>query len=129
MPFSLASTSLADSSLGKNKIVRSTRRSKQRKVSKSKVVDEDSYLTRKSNVQGRLCVEKKLKEGFDENDPLRLFLRGPESKQLLTLVEETQLIAQLQVLLRIPYLILLNVWYTQLRIFFCHNVEYATGFI
>ncbi|XP_061345773.1 RNA polymerase sigma factor sigF, chloroplastic-like isoform X2 [Gastrolobium bilobum] len=105
LPFSPASTSLVDSSAGKNKFVRSTRlierRSKQRKVSKSKVIDEESYLARKSDVQGRLHIEKKIKERFDQNDPLRLFLWGPETKQLLTLEEESQLIAQLQDLLRL----------------------------
>ncbi|XP_061345786.1 RNA polymerase sigma factor sigF, chloroplastic-like isoform X2 [Gastrolobium bilobum] len=105
LPFGLASTSLDYSSPGKNKIVRSTRpkekRSKQRKVSNSKVRDEESYLARKSNVQGRLHVGKKIKEGFDQNDPLRLFFWGPETKQLLTREEESQLIAQLQDLLRL----------------------------
>ncbi|KAL2345072.1 hypothetical protein Fmac_006357 [Flemingia macrophylla] len=105
LSFGLASTSLADSSLKENKIVRSTRsiqrRSKQRKVSKSKDFDEESYLSRKSDVQRRLHLEKKLKEGFDQTDPLRLFLSVPESRQLLTREEEFQLIAQLQDLSRL----------------------------
>lgn len=78
------------------------RRSKKRKKPKSKVQDEESYLTKKSDVQGRLLVEKKISERFDQNDPLRLFLWGPETKQLLTLEEESQLIVQLQVSLLIP---------------------------
>ncbi|KAK7396579.1 hypothetical protein VNO78_17684 [Psophocarpus tetragonolobus] len=102
---SLASTSLDDTSHKKNKIVRSTRtmerRSKQRKVSKSKFLDEESYLERKSDVQRRLDLEKKLKEGFDQNDPLRLFLSGPETRQLLTREEEYQLITQIQDLSRL----------------------------
>lgn len=105
LPFGLASTSLADTSLKENKIVRSTRiierRSKQRKVSKSKDFDEESYLARKSDVQRRLHLEKKSKEAFDQNDPLRLFLSGPESRQLLTREEESQLITQLQDLSRL----------------------------
>ncbi|KAL5135343.1 RNA polymerase sigma factor sigF, chloroplastic [Glycine soja] len=104
LPFGLASTSLANSSLKKNKVVRSTRiierRSKQRKSSKSKIIDEESYLERKSDVQRRLRLEKKLKEGYDQNDPLRLFLSGPESRQLLTREEESLLITQLQDLSR-----------------------------
>ena len=116
MPFSLASTSLADSSLGKSNIVRSRRllerRSKQRKAPKSKILDEESYLARKSDVQGRLHVEKKIKEGFDQNDPLRLFLWSPETKQLLTREEESQLFAQLQVSLSIPY-------------YFMHGMHYS----
>ncbi|CAJ1892915.1 unnamed protein product [Sphenostylis stenocarpa] len=105
LSFGLASTSLADSSLKKNKIVRSTRiierQSKQRKSSKSKVLDEESHLERKSDVQRRLRLEKKLNEGYDQNDPLRLFLSGPESRQLLTREEESQLITQLQDLSRL----------------------------
>ncbi|KAG5083836.1 hypothetical protein AAZX31_19G168700 [Glycine max] len=105
LPSGLASTSLTDSSLKKNKVVRSTRiierLSKQRKSSKSKFLDEESYLERKSDVQRRLRLEKKLKEGYDPNDPLRLFLSGPESRQLLTREEESQLITQLQDLSRL----------------------------
>ncbi|KAE9590916.1 putative RNA polymerase sigma-70 like domain, RNA polymerase sigma factor, SigB/C/D/F, plastid [Lupinus albus] len=105
LPFSMASTSLANCSLGKNKVVRSTRllerKSKQRKVPKSKVLDKESYLARKSDAQGRLRVEKTTKEGFGQNDPLRLFLWGPETKQLLTVEEESQLISQLQDLSRL----------------------------
>ncbi|CAL0309889.1 unnamed protein product [Lupinus luteus] len=105
LPFSMASTSLANCSLGKNKVVRSTRllerQSKQRKVPKSKVLDKESYLARKSDAQGRLRVEKTTREGFDQNDPLRLFLWGPETKQLLTIEEESHLISQLQDLSRL----------------------------
>lgn len=109
MQFILASASLADSSLGKNKVVRSTRlkerRSKQRKVSNSKVLDEERYFTKKSDVQRRLRVEEKLKEGFVGNDALRIFFRSPETKKLLNPEEESQLIAQIQVFLKIPYFI------------------------
>ncbi|KAF7818639.1 RNA polymerase sigma factor sigF, chloroplastic [Senna tora] len=101
----LPSTHLDDSLLGKTRTVKSTRllerRSKKRKKPKSKVLDEESYLTEKADVKGKLLVEKKINEGFDQNDPLRLFLWGPETKQLLTLEEECQLIAQLQDLLRL----------------------------
>ncbi|XP_027349581.1 RNA polymerase sigma factor sigF, chloroplastic-like isoform X2 [Abrus precatorius] len=105
LPSCLDFSSLADSSVEKNKIVRSTRiikrRSKQRKVSKLKLLDEGSYFPRKADVRGRLHVEKKLKDGFDQNDPVRSFLSVPESKQLLTLEEEAQLITQLQDLSRL----------------------------
>ncbi|WJX84639.1 hypothetical protein P8452_67190 [Trifolium repens] len=97
--------SLDNSSLGKNKIVRSIRfkerRSKQRKVSKSKVFYEEKYLTRNSNVQRRLRVEKKLKEGLDGNNALHLFLWSPETKKLLNLEEESQLLAQIQDLFKL----------------------------
>ncbi|XP_045798734.1 RNA polymerase sigma factor sigF, chloroplastic-like isoform X2 [Trifolium pratense] len=96
---------LDDLSLGKNKIVRSIRlkerRSKQRKVSMSKVFYEEKHLTRKSDVQRRLRVEKKLKEGLDGNDALRLFLRSPETKKLLNLEEESQLFVQIQELFKL----------------------------
>ncbi|KAK7279328.1 hypothetical protein RJT34_24376 [Clitoria ternatea] len=108
LPFRVASSSLADPSLGKNKTVRSTRllerQSKQRKVPKSKVKDDETYLARKDAVQERLRVEKKINEDFDQNDPLRSFLWGPETKQLLTLEQESQLIAQIQDLLRLEEL-------------------------
>lgn len=104
-PLGFSSTSLDEISLGKNKIVRSTRllgrQSKKRKKSKAKVLDEESYLSKKAELKGRLHVEKKINEGFDQNDPLRLFLWGPETKQLLTLEEETKLVLQLQDLLRL----------------------------
>lgn len=77
------------------------RRSKKRKKPKSFVQDDESYATKKSDVQAKLLAEKKINEGFDQNDPLRLFLWGPETKQLLTLEEESQLIVQLQVSLLI----------------------------
>lgn len=78
------------------KTVRSTqfleRRSKKRKVSKPKVTNHETYNSRKAS------VKKKLSEGFDRNDPLRLFLWGPETRKLLTAEEEFELIAQIQVL-------------------------------
>ncbi|KAG5028963.1 hypothetical protein JHK87_012477 [Glycine soja] len=104
-PYPLASTSLADPSIGRNKTVRSTRllerRSKQRKVPKSKVIDDETYLARKDDAQEKLRAEKKKNEEHDQDDPLRLFLWGPETKQLLTLEQESQLISQIQDLLRL----------------------------
>ncbi|KAL2978619.1 hypothetical protein AAZX31_13G127000 [Glycine max] len=88
-----------------NKTVRSTRllerRSKQRKVPKSKVIDDETYLARKDDAHEKLRVEKKKNEELDQNDPLCFFLRGPETKQLLTLEQESQLISQIQDLLRL----------------------------
>ena len=87
---------LKSASRVEEKVVRSTwlqeRRSKKRKVSKTKVVDDSTSLRKKG-------VEKKLKEGYDQSDPLRLFLWGPETKKLLTVEEEVRLISQIQVLL------------------------------
>ncbi|KAL9429355.1 hypothetical protein AB3S75_031217 [Citrus x aurantiifolia] len=81
------------------KTVRSTRflerRSKKRKVSKPQVTNHVTYNSRKAS------VKKKLSEGFDPNDPLRLFLWGPETRKLLTADEEFELIAQIQDLIRL----------------------------
>lgn len=73
------------------------RRSKQRKVPKSKVKDDETYLARKDDAQKRLHVEKKINEEFGQKDPLRLFLWSQETK-LLTPEQESQLIARIQVL-------------------------------
>lgn len=79
----------------KEKTVRSTRllerRSKKRKVPKSKVLFHENHTSRGADVR------KRLNEGFNPNDPLRLFLGGPEMKQVLTFEEESQLIVQVQV--------------------------------
>jgi len=97
---------LADPSVGRNKTVRSTRllerRAKQRKVSKSIVKDDETYLTRKDDAQERIRKEKKINEEFDQNDTLRMFLRGPETKQLLTLEQESELISKIQVFSQFP---------------------------
>ncbi|KAJ1392265.1 Winged helix-like DNA-binding domain superfamily [Sesbania bispinosa] len=106
IPFGLASARSTGPSLGSNKTVRSTRlierRLKQRKVPKSKVKDNENYLARKNDAKGRLRVEKKINEEFDQNDPLRLW--SPATKQLLTLEQESQLISQIQDLLRLEEL-------------------------
>ncbi|XP_014514037.1 RNA polymerase sigma factor sigF, chloroplastic-like isoform X1 [Vigna radiata var. radiata] len=108
IPFGLASTSLADPSIGRNKTVRSKRllerRAKQRKVPKSVVKDDEAYDTRKDGSQERLRKEKNINEEFDHNDTLRMFLRGPETKQLLTLEQESELISQIQDLLKLEEL-------------------------
>lgn len=64
---------------------------------KSKVIDDETYLARKDDAQEKLRAEKKKNEELDQNDPLCFFLRGPETKQLLTLEQESQLISQIQV--------------------------------
>lgn len=81
--------------LEEEKKVQSTRllerRSKKRGVPNSKVLVHETQISR--NVD----VKSKIREGFDSNDPLRLFLGSPETKQLLTVKEESELIAQVQV--------------------------------
>lgn len=92
-------TSSLDYPLNEVKTVRSTRflerRSKKRRVSKPQVTDHETYNSRKAS------VKKKLSEGFDLDDPLRLFLWGPETRKLLTAEEEFELIAQIQDLIRL----------------------------
>eukprot|EP00257_Ricinus_communis_P016624 XP_015574854.2 RNA polymerase sigma factor sigF, chloroplastic [Ricinus communis] len=90
----LEPTDLSNFSLEEVKTVRSTRRlerqSKNRRVTKTKEIFHEPYSSRRAGVQ------KKINEGFDPKDPLRLFLWGPETKQLLTAKEESELIGQVQ---------------------------------
>ncbi|KAA8516564.1 hypothetical protein F0562_016930 [Nyssa sinensis] len=93
------SSSFANFTLEEEKIVRSTRllerRSKRRKVPKPEVMVHET-----SNF-GRVALERRTNETFDPNDPLRLFLGGPETRQLLTVKEESELIFQIQDLMRL----------------------------
>lgn len=41
-------------------------------------------------------INKKINRSLDSNDPLRSFLWGPETKQLLTVKEEKDLFVQIQ---------------------------------
>ncbi|XVF55494.1 hypothetical protein PTKIN_Ptkin06aG0040200 [Pterospermum kingtungense] len=78
--------------------VRSTRRlarqSKRRRV-QPKVMIHETYSSQ------RTVVRRKLNASFDPNDPLRLFLWGPDTKQLLTAEEESELITQVQDMMRL----------------------------
>ncbi|KAL2250642.1 RNA polymerase sigma factor sigF, chloroplastic isoform X1 [Sesamum indicum] len=79
--------------------VRSTRlverQMKRRRVPKPKIEVQETNHRRKPESQ------RKSDEGFDPNDPLRLFLRGPETRQLLTSKEESELIVKIQELMRL----------------------------
>lgn len=67
------------------------RRSKIRKVSKkSDNFDYDVASPRATN------HIKKINKSLDSNDPLSLFLRGLETKQLLTIKEEKDLFTQIE---------------------------------
>ncbi|ONI03026.1 hypothetical protein PRUPE_6G234100 [Prunus persica] len=96
------SLGLANWIVEEEKTVRSTRilerrrkRIKTRKVPKSKVIGHESNSFTGSDVR------KKISEGFNPNDPLRLFLWGPETRQLLTAKEEAELIARVQDLFKL----------------------------
>nr|QKY65032.1 plastidic RNA polymerase sigma-subunit 6 [Passiflora pittieri] len=82
-----------------NIVVRSTRHlerhSKRRRVPKTK--DKFPEPRNSKRVDG----QRKKSERYDSNDPLRLFLWGPETKQLLTPDEESKLIVQLQDLMNL----------------------------
>ncbi|KAL2933199.1 RNA polymerase sigma factor sigF chloroplastic [Bienertia sinuspersici] len=75
------------------KTVRSSRRlerrNKKRKGSRPRVVHEMASTEKKAD-------SRRSSEGYDPNDPLRLFLWGPETKQLLTIQEENKLIRDIQ---------------------------------
>lgn len=88
--------------LEEEKRVRSTRllerRSKKRGLPKPQVLVHEINSSRNEiNSSRNVDVKRKISEGYDPNDPLRLFLWGPETKQLLTAEEESELIAQVQV--------------------------------
>ncbi|KAL5742956.1 hypothetical protein ACOSP7_029688 [Xanthoceras sorbifolium] len=93
------SASSSNFPLDEVKTVRSTRllerRSKKRRASESKVMVHETYSSRKAEVR------KKLNEGFDPNSALRLFLSGPETRQLLTVKEECELVAKIQDLMKL----------------------------
>lgn len=86
--------SLTNDPTEEEKIIRSTRllerRSKRRGV-KPKVKAPEIHHFKKPDVQ------RKVTGTFDQNDPLRLFLWGPETKQLLTAKQESELILNIQV--------------------------------
>lgn len=80
------------------KTVRSTRLlERRRKRLKKKRVSKSKVLIHETNSPPSSDVRRKINEGFNQNDPLRLFLWGPETKQLLTAEEEAELIARVQV--------------------------------
>ncbi|XP_031384078.1 RNA polymerase sigma factor sigF, chloroplastic isoform X2 [Punica granatum] len=98
---SLEATELSDHRKEEVKTVRSTRllerQSRRRRTPKSK------DLVLEVNKSKRVDAKKKLSQGYDPNDPLRLFLWGPETRQLLTIEEESELIIQIQDLLKLEH--------------------------
>ncbi|CAF1868028.1 hypothetical protein YC2023_055533 [Brassica napus] len=87
-------------SLEEGTIVRSKklleRRGRNRRAPKPNGLDnESSYIPQKVN------AKKKMRQGFDNDDALQLFLWGPETKQLLTAKEEAELITHIQNLIKL----------------------------
>ncbi|XP_057982964.1 RNA polymerase sigma factor sigF, chloroplastic isoform X2 [Malania oleifera] len=96
---SLGRTSSPDFPFEEKKTVRSTRRLERK--SKKRGVPKPRVMVLKTSSSRRADLKKKLNERFDHDDPLRLFLWGPETKQLLTIKEESKLIVQIQNLMRL----------------------------
>ncbi|CAF1700280.1 unnamed protein product [Brassica napus] len=71
------------------------RRAKNRSTPKPNSLDSEVYVPQKTN------AKKKMKQGFDTDDALQLFLWGPATKQLLTANEETELITHIQHLIKL----------------------------
>ncbi|KFK36579.1 hypothetical protein AALP_AA4G141800 [Arabis alpina] len=71
------------------------RRAKNRRAPKSNSVENEGYVPQKIN------AKKKMRQGFDTDDALQLFLWGPETKQLLTAKEEAELISHIQHLIKL----------------------------
>ncbi|KAM7262598.1 hypothetical protein ACFE04_000281 [Oxalis oulophora] len=102
---SLPSPASPSSPIDEVKTVRSTRllerRSKRRKAPKLNVSDKESYSSRKAEVK-RKINDGLLKQSQPEsNDPLRLFLWGPETRELLNFAEESSLISEIQEMLKL----------------------------
>ncbi|XP_062167759.1 RNA polymerase sigma factor sigF, chloroplastic isoform X3 [Alnus glutinosa] len=91
--------SLVNFPLEEEKTVRSTRLLERR--SKKRGVPKPRIPVHEINNSRNVDVKRKISEGFDPNDPLRLFLWGPETKQLLTAEEESELIARVQDLMKL----------------------------
>ncbi|KAF8110582.1 hypothetical protein N665_0081s0015 [Sinapis alba] len=99
-PVDSLSTSSSMSLPEEGTIVRSKklleRRARNRRAPKPNGLDnESSYVPQKSN------AKRKMKQGFDSDDALQLFLWGPETKQLLTAKEEAELITHIQNLIKL----------------------------
>ena len=85
------------------------RRSKKRKVGKN-----SNNVAREVSKLMTSDMKEKIDKGLiNQNDPLRLFLWGPETKQLLTVKEEKDLFVQIQVCL--------------LQMLFCEFQNYLCG--
>ncbi|CAK9182600.1 unnamed protein product [Ilex paraguariensis] len=96
---SSGSPGLADCPINEVKTVRSTRLQERR--SKIRGVPKPLLILHDTSRSPRTDIQRKISEGFDPSDPLRLFLSGPETRQLLTAKEELELIVQIQDLMRL----------------------------
>lgn len=98
-PSGLGPTSSGNFLLEEEKTVRSRRRLERR--SRKRSVPELKSMVQETSSSRKVDLKRKISEGFDPNDPLRLFLRSPETRQLLTAKEESVLIAHIQDLIKL----------------------------
>lgn len=91
-------TGPANTSLRHKRMVRSTRllerRTKQRRLPELNIEVQEVKHHKKPESSGK-------NGGFDSNDTLQMFLGGPETKQLLTAEEESELISKIQELMKL----------------------------
>jgi len=74
-----------------------SRRCLERQSKKCKVPQKlDTVVCEVSSAALKDLLNKKIDKGLNTDDPFRLFLWGPETKQLLTVKEEKDLFLQIQ---------------------------------
>ncbi|KAK4730929.1 hypothetical protein R3W88_023917 [Solanum pinnatisectum] len=93
------STNLVDDKLKEQRTVRSTRFIERQ--SRKRGAPKPIQQVQETNRSGRPDVRRKVNESIDLNDPLRMFLWGPETKQLLTAKEESELIVKIQISMKL----------------------------
>lgn len=92
-------TNLADDKLKEQRTVRSTRLIERQ--SRKRGAPKPTHQVQETNPSCRPDVRRKVNEPIDLNDPLRMFLWGPETKQLLTVKEESELIVKIQISMKL----------------------------
>lgn len=75
--------------------IRSKRRL-ERQSKKRKVPKIPKYLDHRVTTRSAAEVNKKVDISIDSNDPLKLFLSGPQTKKLLAIKEQKELFIQIQ---------------------------------
>lgn len=94
------SESINESMAGEKKAVTS-RKLLERKSRKKNGFKKSNNVSFETSTTMETDRVKRIKKTFNnDDDPLRLFLRSPETKKLLTIAEEKDLFAQIQAYLR-----------------------------
>ncbi|CAN4117091.1 unnamed protein product [Withania somnifera] len=92
-------TNLTDDKLKEPRTVRSTRLIERQ--SRKRGAPKPTHQVQETNRSGRPDVRRRVNQSIDLNDPLRMFLWGPETKQLLTVKEESELIVKIQIYMKL----------------------------